>query len=145
MTLNQQAVIQATNAWIGTPYRHQASRINVGCDCLGLVRGVWRELYGCDAAPVPPYAQFGRDHVGASQLLDAAQQFLQFKDQQLKAGYVVLFQLHKKLPPRHCGIMLSDTHFVHAQERLGVIKVCLDHNWITRIHSTYSFPQKDKS
>ena len=33
-------------SWIGTPYRHQASRKGVGCDCLGLVLGVWRELYG---------------------------------------------------------------------------------------------------
>ncbi|MEM1422329.1 MAG: peptidase P60, partial [Pseudomonadota bacterium] len=30
--------------WIGTPYRHQASLRGVGCDCLGLLRGVWRAL-----------------------------------------------------------------------------------------------------
>jgi NlpC/P60 family putative phage cell wall peptidase len=29
-------------AWIGTPDRHQASLKGMGCDCLGLVRGVWR-------------------------------------------------------------------------------------------------------
>ena len=28
--------------WLGTPYRHQAALKGVGCDCLGLVRGVWR-------------------------------------------------------------------------------------------------------
>ncbi len=28
--------------WLGTPYRHQGRRKGVGCDCLGLVLGVWR-------------------------------------------------------------------------------------------------------
>ena len=37
-------VLEAATGWIGTPYRHQASQKGVGCDCLGLVRGVWREL-----------------------------------------------------------------------------------------------------
>ena len=28
--------------WIGTPYQHQASVLGAGCDCLGVLRGVWR-------------------------------------------------------------------------------------------------------
>jgi cell wall-associated NlpC family hydrolase len=36
------AVIAEAMTWLGTPYRHQGSRKGVGCDCLGLVRGVWR-------------------------------------------------------------------------------------------------------
>ncbi|MEM9842167.1 MAG: peptidase P60, partial [Pseudomonadota bacterium] len=36
-------VIEAARAWLGTPYRHQASRRGVGADCLGLIRGVWRD------------------------------------------------------------------------------------------------------
>ena len=35
-------IVAEARAWIGTPYRHQASLKGVGCDCLGLVRGVWR-------------------------------------------------------------------------------------------------------
>ena len=42
--------------WIGTPYRHQASLQGVGCDCLGLVRGVWRALVGDEPEQAPPYA-----------------------------------------------------------------------------------------
>lgn len=38
--------LEIAQSWIGTPYRHQASRRGVGCDCLGLVIGVWGELYG---------------------------------------------------------------------------------------------------
>jgi hypothetical protein len=39
-------IIAAARSWLGTPYAHQASLKGVGCDCLGLVRGVWREVQG---------------------------------------------------------------------------------------------------
>ena len=40
------AIVAEALAWLGTPYRHQGARKGVGCDCLGLVRGVWRAVYG---------------------------------------------------------------------------------------------------
>ena len=40
----------AARAWLGTPYRHQASVKGVGADCLGLVRGLWREVAGAERA-----------------------------------------------------------------------------------------------
>src|SRR6476660_700817 len=49
-------IVAETRRWIGTPYRHQASLRGVGCDCLGLVRGVWRALYGEEPEAPPPYA-----------------------------------------------------------------------------------------
>lgn len=33
-------IVAAARQWLGTPYRHQASVRGVGCDCLGLIRGV---------------------------------------------------------------------------------------------------------
>jgi NlpC/P60 family putative phage cell wall peptidase len=39
-------VLALAGGWIGTPYRHQASLKGVGCDCLGLIRGIWRGVYG---------------------------------------------------------------------------------------------------
>ena len=47
-------VVALARAWLGTPYHHQASLRGVGTDCLGLVRGVWRELYGSEPRPSPP-------------------------------------------------------------------------------------------
>ena len=48
-------VVTAARGWIGTPYVHQASVRGAGCDCLGLLRGVWRELIGPEPEVVPPY------------------------------------------------------------------------------------------
>ena len=39
-------VISVARSWLGTPYHDQASLRGVGCDCLGLARGVWREVVG---------------------------------------------------------------------------------------------------
>ena len=46
-------IVAAARRWIGTPYRHQASRIRVGADCLGLVRGVFEEVMGRENAAEP--------------------------------------------------------------------------------------------
>ena len=53
--LDRARIVAIVRAWCGTPYRHQASRKGVGCDCLGLVRGVYRELHGADPAVIPAY------------------------------------------------------------------------------------------
>ena len=56
-----ETVVRAARGWIGTPYHHQASVKGVGTDCLGLVRGVWRELYGCErGAAAGLFARLGR-------------------------------------------------------------------------------------
>ncbi len=55
MTMREQILAEA-RTWIGTPYRHQASLRGVGCDCLGLVRGVWRVLYTSEPEATPAYA-----------------------------------------------------------------------------------------
>ena len=50
------AIVFEARNWIGTPYRHQASLKGIGCDCLGLVRGVWRNCIGAEPEAPPPYA-----------------------------------------------------------------------------------------
>ena len=51
------AVIAAARRWLGTPYHDQASLRGVGCECLGLARGVWRDLVGAEPPPIPPYSR----------------------------------------------------------------------------------------
>ncbi|MDA3887796.1 MAG: peptidase, partial [Allgaiera sp.] len=44
-------VVAIARFWLGTPYHDQASLRDVGCDCLGLARGVWREVVGPEPFP----------------------------------------------------------------------------------------------
>ena len=53
--LSRQMIVEAARAWIGTPYLHQGSLQHVGCDCLGLLRGVWRDCVGPEPEIAPPY------------------------------------------------------------------------------------------
>src|SRR5437764_7932623 len=57
MSPTRTRIIAEARAWIGTPYRHQASLKGIGCDCLGLVRGVWRAVCGAEPERVPPYTR----------------------------------------------------------------------------------------
>ena len=74
--MRRDEIVAAARSWLGTPYRHQASRKGAGCDCLGLVRGVWRELVGPEPARLPPYTPDWAEALGQETLLHAARRHL---------------------------------------------------------------------
>ncbi len=142
--MNNQAIINAAKKWIGTPYRHQASTLYAGCDCLGLLRGVWREIMGDEPVKIPPYKADWRDWQNAYSLQKAAEEFLLKSDEEPQAGDVILFQMIRNMPPKHCAIMIEKNQFVHAQEHIGVVKAALSEAWQKRIFAIYKFPIKEK-
>ncbi len=133
-------VVMAARRWLGTPYRHQASVPGAGCDCLGLVRGVGREVVGAEPLAVPPYRQSARDPAHMDGLRLAAERLLVPAEGPVEAGQVVLFRLEGMSEPRHCGIMVSANRFIHAQEGLGVVEASLG-GWGRRVWGRYRFPE----
>jgi NlpC/P60 family putative phage cell wall peptidase len=136
MRVSADEIVGAARAWLGTPYRHQASTLGAGCDCLGLLRGVWRALYGAEAVEVRPYRADGR----GADLLAGAERWLVRADEPA-AGRVVLFRLGRQTAPRHCAIMVSETRFIHAQERLGVVEANMTDGWRRRAAAIFEFPE----
>ena len=65
-------VIAAARVWLGTPYVHQASVLGTGCDCLGLARGIWRDLHGPELITPPPYTRDWGEAGGEEVLAEAA-------------------------------------------------------------------------
>lgn len=53
----RERIVTSARSWVGTPFHHQASVKAVGCDCLGLLRGIWRELYQREPVTAPCYDQ----------------------------------------------------------------------------------------
>ena len=133
-------VVAAARLWLGTPYRHQAATLGAGCDCLGLLRGVWRTLYGDEPMAVPPYRADMRDPAHAGALLAAAERFLLSVGGELAAGQVLLFRLNGMAAAKHCGILIEPDRFIHAQERLGVVEAALTEAWARRVSGRYAFP-----
>lgn len=65
-------IVDVTRTWLGTPYEHQASLLHVGTDCLGLLRGVWREVVGAEPEMPPPYTPDWAEARAEETLLGAA-------------------------------------------------------------------------
>lgn len=133
-------IARIARGWIGTPYRHQASRLGAGADCLGLIRGIWRELYGGEAGPMPAYGSDWRDFGVGDALEEAARRHLVARDGAPQVGDVVLFRLMRHRPARHCGVMVAPDRFVHAQEHVGVVEVALGESWARRVAGVFGFP-----
>lgn len=111
MSINAE-VLAIAGTWVGTPYRHQGAVKGVGCDCLGLIRGIWRELYGGEPEAVPAYAPDWAERAGEERLIAAAERhFVPVASlRQGRPGDMVLFRFRPHLAAKHAGILaLSPT------------------------------------
>lgn len=87
-------IVAIARSWIGTPYLHQASRKGVGTDCLGLVRGIWREAIGDEPEAVPAYTRDWAEPQGDEVLWRAAGRHLRpVAPDQVAPGDVLLFRM----------------------------------------------------
>jgi NlpC/P60 family putative phage cell wall peptidase len=134
-------IMAAARLWLGTPYHDQASLRGVGCDCLGLVRGVWRELYGPEPIPIPPYSRDWGETGSRERLAEAARAvMLELPATALVPGALLLFRIRVGAVAKHCGIVTTLDRFIHAYERTGVVEVPLDHAWRRRVAFAFLFP-----
>jgi NlpC/P60 family putative phage cell wall peptidase len=134
-------VVRAARAWIATPYHHQASTRGVGADCLGLVRDVWRDLYGNEAEVPPAYSRDWAEAACRETLLEAARRHLNEIDITSAApGDVVVFRLRPGAMAKHAGIMTSSSMMIHAMEGAAISEVALGRWWRRRIAAVFAFP-----
>ncbi|MBN9061307.1 MAG: peptidase P60 [Rhizobiales bacterium 65-9] len=129
-----------TRRWVGTPYAHQASVRQVGCDCLGLLRGVWRALRGAEPERAPPYAPDWSIASREETLLIAARQYLVPAPSAPRCGDVLFFRWREGLPAAHVAILVSDETFAHAHDGAEVAEVFYGPWWRRRLAAAFSFP-----
>lgn len=135
-------VVALAESWIGTPYRHQGATKGVGCDCIGLVRGIWRELYGVEPEAVPPYAPDWAERSGEERLLQAAARLFRppLVLAAMQPGDLLLFRWRSDCAAKHAGILSSPDSFIHAYEQASVIRSPLVPAWRRRIAAVHRFP-----
>lgn len=139
--LSRAGIVTIARRWLGTPYHHQASERGVGTDCLGLVRGVWREIYGGDAEVPPAYSRDWAEASGEETLIGAAARHLRpVPPECASAGDVLVFRLRPGLVAKHAAIMTSPAAFVHAMEGAPACEVALSPWWRRRIAGAFAFP-----
>jgi NlpC/P60 family putative phage cell wall peptidase len=127
------AIVAAARSWIGTPYQHQGRRKGVGCDCLGLLVGVWRELGGA-VGHIPPYTPDWAEAAGRETLAEGLASHLAAIDpKDAREGDVALFRWRAHLPAKHGAILTAPDRMVHAQEGARVTEVALSPWWRRRM------------
>lgn len=142
MTPGERAVAEA-RAWLGTPYRHQASLQGVGADCLGLLRGVWRAVYGAEPMAIAPYTADWSEASGREELLEAASRLLGPVGPEFAPGDVLVFRMRASGVAKHLGIISeggTSPRFIHAYSGHGVVDVALTAPWQRRIAARLCFP-----
>lgn len=139
--LTRAAIVAEARAWIGTPYRHQASRRQVGCDCLGLVRGVWRDLMGEEPETAPAYAPDWAEAIAEERLAEAAARHLiAVPCGEAGPGDVVLFRWRASCVAKHAAIVASPATMIHAHDGIAVCEVALSPWWRRRMAFAFRFP-----
>jgi NlpC/P60 family putative phage cell wall peptidase len=133
-------IVAEARCWIGTPYRHGASLQGVGCDCLGLVRGVWRAILGPEPAAAGPYSPDWAEAAGAERLRDAARRWLvEIEPPTAAAGDVLLFRWKEGLPAKHLAIVSGPGRMIHAHDGACVAEVAFG-VWRRRLAHAFRFP-----
>lgn len=130
--------------WVGTPFRHRSSVRGAGCDCLGLVLGVWRERGGT-VPDLPPYAPDWVQGTRPGILLEALRRHLtEVPVAQDAPGSILVFRLRPQGPGVHLGIagaVSPVATVIHAMERIGVVEVPLSAPWRRRLVARLTFPE----
>ena len=134
-------IVEAARSWIGTPYRHQASCKGVGADCLGLVRGVWREIYGDEPEAMPPYTPDWAERGAGETLRDAALRHLTvIPKSEARAGDLLLFRISEQASAKHAGLLAAPERLIHAYWGRAVTETALTPWWARRRAFAFSFP-----
>jgi NlpC/P60 family putative phage cell wall peptidase len=160
-TITRAAIVAEARSWIGTPYRHQGSLKGIGCDCLGLVRGVWRAVIGPEPEATPPYAPDWAEAGGGEPLAAAARRHLVPVPLVLSSsasnlivprergregcegwrpGDVLLFRWRAGMPAKHAAIVTASDKMVHAHDGAAVAEVAIAPWWRRRLAYAFRFP-----
>ncbi|KNX43161.1 hypothetical protein ROTO_02900 [Roseovarius tolerans] len=139
-------IVAAARGWIGTPYRHQAACRGAGCDCLGLVRGIWREVRGDEPERPPAYSMDWAEPARQEALWQAAARHLRAKALREEGpGDVILFRMREGSVAKHLGIVAETgarATFIHAYSGHGVVETALSAPWRRRIVARFQFPEE---
>ncbi len=140
-------IIGQARTWIGTPYLHQAAVKGVGCDCAGLIRGLWHTVYGTQMQGIPTYTPDWFEPQGDEYLLAVvARHFQPAETGPLAHGQLLVFRMRRGSIAKHLGLVTTDgptPTFIHAYSGHGVVESPLSAPWQRRIAARFVFDLGD--
>lgn len=113
------AALEVARRWIGTPYVLLAALRGVGCDCVGLIRGVRGEILGQPPVKVPPWRPDWANDTDRV-LVNAALRWMDpIRPKSAQPGHMVVLRV-QGTREAHCGILEEGDRIIHAVEGVGV-------------------------
>lgn len=139
-------IVTLARSWIGTPYRHQASCKGAGADCLGLIRGIWRDAVGSEPMALPAYTPDWSEARGEEALMAGAMaHLLPVSSGEEQPGDVILFRMRAGAVAKHLGLLSvvgEAPRFIHAYSGHAVMENALTPPWQRRVVVYFRFPEK---
>jgi NlpC/P60 family putative phage cell wall peptidase len=134
-------VIEIARSWLGTPYHHQASLKGVGCDCIGLIRGIYKEIYGIEIVPAP-YSRDWGDHSKNESILEAGEKYLEeVPIVDSLPGDVIAIRWIKQGIAKHAAILSFNGRMIHSYEGSGVVETNIVNTWSSKFIRAFKFPE----
>ena len=150
-SITPEDIVRTAREWIGTPYHHQGAAKQAGCDCLGLVRGVFYDLHAfhpeLPPAYTPAWGEYGKEEL----MMEAAVRnlvtvatatpghVLPIAQQRWEVGDVLLFRARIGAVAKHCGIVSGEDSMIHSYSGIGVRETSIG-IWGTRTAGVFKFP-----
>ena len=133
-------IIHEALSWADTPYRHQHKTKGAGCDCLGLVRGVYEKCIGPEPETPPNYSPSWGEASGQELMLKAASDYLNQVDNALP-GDMLVFRMKRGSVAKHCGILVTPDRMIHAyQGARRVTESNMNKYWWSRVVGVFRYP-----
>ncbi len=133
-------IVEIARTWINTPYHNQASLKGVGCDCFGLITGVYKDITGIEVKTKETYSSsWYKDHETKYKLKENLDQMgKQVLD--LVSGDILIFAINEDHYV-HCGIYAGNT-FIHCIDDRAinrVVEMRYSDRWKERHRATYRY------
>lgn len=139
----REAIVAEARTWMGTPFHHQASLKGVGCDCIGLVRGVARAVGFRDpftTGEAIRFAGYGRTP-DPRRLLEACALYLhKIPLPEAVAGDILVMRFVRE--PQHFALITGrlPDRMIHSHASVGrVTESGIDARWWKRVLGAYRF------
>jgi len=142
--MKREDIVKTAREWVGTPWVHQASLKGIGCDCVGMVRGVYTELTGKKVDVAIDYTRTFHLFRGEERLKDEIAKYcVELPINASRTGDIVLISF-LNLPSHHLGILAEGT-FIHAWEDVGkVVEIPYDAAWKRLTKAVFRFPEVEE-
>lgn len=138
--MKRAALINEAKSWLGTPYHHQAALKGVGCDCIGLIRGIYAAFGGVVELPAD-YSPSWHLHRAEERLRDGLKRYgTEVPLLSARPGDILLFGIGKG-PAAHGAVLIEPAIIVHAYAEAGaVIASRLSGRWLAWRRAAFAFP-----